>query len=503
MREGFAQVRAGFELNTKLQDLDLLEILKEREFQELVELASEICETPVSLISLLDEHKQWITSSVGIDLRETPRDVSFCTHAIRSRDLFVVEDATKDERFRENPFVTGEGGVRFYAGIPLCPPDGQPFGTLCVIDVKARTMSERERKTLEILGRQVQTRLELRAKHRKLEAAHEVNERLSATLRESNDLFLTFMQHLPMASFIKDSAGRMVFYNREMAERFGVDMEAWIGRTNHDLWPKEMADKICLDEARVLQGGVLTEINETSPDTHGGWINWRSYKFPFQNHRGDLMVAGMSLDVTADVRREQRLGEANRQLEVMARTDVLTGLPNRRVFEARAAEAFEEARKVGEPLSLLVLDVDDFKKRNDQLGHAAGDEALRQIAAMLAKQSVGRVLSARIGGEEFGILLPGMDSRAALGFAQEVRRSLVVLEAGSMTITGSIGVAALDATASDWQRLMARADDAMYDAKRRGKDQVVLHEDLVRRLLGEAEGVAARGSAKTDRVGRA
>ena len=482
---GLAERRAEFKATDSLESLDLLQVLQEPEFQELAELASQICDTPMSLITLLGAEKQWITSSIGTALRETSREVAFCGHAIKTPSLFVVEDASKDERFAANPLVTGAMGIRFYAGIPLNPPQGSPFGTLCVIDTKARQMTDKERASLEILGRQVQTRLELRAKQRKLERALEENERLSTTLQETNELFMTFMENAPLASYIKDEDGRLLFYNRMVAERYGVSPEEWLGLTNYERYPAEVAERIHADDEQVLRGGVLTVKCEKTPDTQGRMIYWKSYKFPFRRRNGKMMLAGMSLDVTEDVLRERGLEEENRQLEVLAGTDALTGLPNRRFFESRATSSFVNASERGQALSLLVLDVDDFKKRNDQLGHAAGDDALRQIGGLLKNLSSDDRVAARIGGEEFALLMPGVEGEDARRIAEELLKGLRAVDGGPMKLTASIGVACLDGLALNWERLMARADDAMYEAKRQGKNRVLLHEDLVAKMMTE------------------
>ena len=481
------RVSAGFQSTEGLLHEDLLETLKEPEFKELVSLASQICSTPVSAISLVDERRQWITSLVGTELTETPRDVGFCAHVIASPNIFVVEEATKDPRFANNPLVTASGGIRFYAGIALNQPGSGPFGTLCVIDTKPRTISESQRQSLAILGRQVQTRFELRAKQKKLEAALADNERLAATLRETNELFMTFMNNAPLASYIKDADGRMVFYNRELAARFGVSTEKWLGLKDHEIWPKADADQFRRHDLQVLAGGKLSALNEASTDAHGTTIHWKSYKFPFRDRKGACMLAGMSLDVTADVTREHGLAEANRRLEMLAGTDALTGLANRRIFEAQARLQFDQATDAHTPFSLLILDVDDFKKRNDRHGHAAGDEALRKIGSLLQRFSDQGLLAARIGGEEFGMLLPSLDGEGARNVALEIRSAVADLEAGPMRITASIGVASIDPTAFSWERLLARADDAMYEAKRQGKDRVLLHEDHLSRLLAETQ----------------
>ena len=134
----------------------------ERIFDDLALLASHICGTPMALITLVDSDRQWFKARVGVGARETSRAVSFCAHAIGQRDLFIVRDATLDERFRDNPQVTGEPRIRFYAGAPLITQDGHALGTLCVADNVPRELSEDQKQALDVLRRQVQAQLELR-----------------------------------------------------------------------------------------------------------------------------------------------------------------------------------------------------------------------------------------------------------------------------------------------------------------------------------------------------
>ena len=150
---------------SRLSSLKLYRILDtaaESTFDGLTELASTICETPISLISLVDETRQWFKSRHGLDSTETPRSHAFCAHALKDEQLLIVEDALEDSRFHNNPLVSGNLNIRFYAGAPLLMADGAVLGTLCVIDTKPRGLSDTQTTALSILRDAVVTQIELR-----------------------------------------------------------------------------------------------------------------------------------------------------------------------------------------------------------------------------------------------------------------------------------------------------------------------------------------------------
>jgi len=161
-----------FERLQALKEFQILDTLPEIDFDDFTKLASYICQTPIALISLVDESRQWFKSKVGLEAAETPRDVAFCSHAILQDDVFIISDTFKDERFHDNPLVTQAPDVRFYAGAPLITSSGQKIGTLCVIDDHPRDIDLKQIEALQALARQVVNQLELRlAKKKALELA--------------------------------------------------------------------------------------------------------------------------------------------------------------------------------------------------------------------------------------------------------------------------------------------------------------------------------------------
>jgi GAF domain-containing protein len=145
-----------------LHNYAILDTEPEQALDDLVLLASFICKTPIAMISLVDEDRQWFKSKVGVSISETPREIAFCATAIQQPDVFVVPDTLNDERFRNNPLVVSEPNVRFYAGAPLIDEDGNALGTICVIDRIPREFGPDQQAALKALSRLVLAQLEFR-----------------------------------------------------------------------------------------------------------------------------------------------------------------------------------------------------------------------------------------------------------------------------------------------------------------------------------------------------
>lgn len=177
---------------------ELIDSERESDFDDIVNLASTLCQSEIALISLIDDCKQWFKAKKGLDADETPRDIAFCTHAIHQDEIFEICDATKDDRFYDNPLVTGHPYIRFYAGQPINSARGYKLGTLCLIDNYPRKLTETERYTLKILARQVERRIELRLKIKELQQSLQLIDQQKEALKSTNilqDQVLSVLAH--------------------------------------------------------------------------------------------------------------------------------------------------------------------------------------------------------------------------------------------------------------------------------------------------------------------
>ena len=476
----------------------LLDTPPEPEFDELVKIAAAICQVPIGMVSLLDHDRQWFKASVGLEIRETTREMAICDHTIRQAEPLIVEDLGRDARFSDNPLVTGEPGMRFYAGVRVQTPDGQPLGSLCVADHQPRRLDAGQRAALNVLARQVNARIELRmqrlALQRALEEAHEARNRLAAADRR----FQAFLNNGPFVAYLKDADGRYLTYNAAFARFFHVSMTEWIGLDDAQVFPMPFAQRFRANDLKVIQSQTtqVTMEQSSNPDGSNSW--WRSYKFPCSAEDGSTWVGGISFDVSVEMAREQELRrsrtelqQANVLLTELATTDGLTGLANRRVFSERLALEFHRSRRKKLALSVLMIDVDNFKSRNDTFGHDHGDEVLRQLADVLRLAVRETDLVARYGGEEFVVLLPEAGEGDAISMAQRILDAIHRTAWPNGPVTASIGGAGMDQATPNPERLVTLADEALYAAKRAGKDRVMGYHSYFAELLAEMQGGVA------------
>lgn len=214
-----------------LVEYEVLDTVPEQNFDDLTKIAAQICGVPISLISLVDSSRQWFKSHHGIDATETPRDLAFCAHAINKPDeVLIVNDASKDERFFDNPLAMNEPNVVFYAGAPLVNSKGYALGTLCVIDHEPRTLSDGQKEALQALARQVMSQMEYRKEIHK-------RKRENQFIAKTSDLMELMIESAPTGMLMADEHGSIVLANSLIDELFGYSREELIGSRIETLIP--------------------------------------------------------------------------------------------------------------------------------------------------------------------------------------------------------------------------------------------------------------------------
>lgn len=327
-----------------LHDMLLLSTPDEELFDRVTRTTKRVFDAPIVMVSLIDAQRQWMKSCIGLNMRETPRDISFCGHAVADDQMLVIPDAAADPRFADNPLVTGAPHIRFYAGRPVRNLAGYAVGTLCVVDHKPRAFGASEQELLDDL-----------------------------------------------ASWVESG-----FRERELSE---------------------------------TQRSILTELQAT---------------------------------------RHENL------------TDPMLHIWNRRAVMELLTRECGHAMLHQAPLSLLMVDVDHFKRVNDTYGHPVGDAVLIEIARALRVHSRPVDAVGRYGGEEFMVVLPNTTATQGAAIADRLRSTVEALQiptpGGILRCTISAGLASCEAgggpcTPSD---LILRADAALLAAKRLGRNRVVL-----------------------------
>lgn len=463
---------------------DLTGLGEEPEFADLVTLATAVCGVPIGHISLIDSETVWIRAARGVQVDRVSRSVSFCDYAVRGTGLFMVPDASKDARFSENAWVSPADGIRFYAGFPLRLTGGTPFGALCVVDRRPRKLTLQQQEALRVLADQVVARMELRAQRRAMREAVRVQELATIEASRMRRRFETFMDSGPFIAYMKDADGRMLYYNRQLAERFGVSRVAMLGKTDDELWPADLASSYREHDMTVLSSGRSEVSQERTRNRDGSYSTWQSHKFPCRSDSGDPLLGGVSIDITEQLRREEELVRTQKELQQvnlllseLATTDALTGLPLRRVFETRLATAIEDAKRQHRPFSLFMIDVDNFKRHNDCFGHPHGDALLQSLAKALDKELRASDFITRYGGEEFAIGATNTAMAEAMVIASRLLNAVRAIKVNEQRVTISIGVAELG-TSMQASDLMQIADEGLLKAKRLGKDRVVASSSL-------------------------
>ncbi|HUO18164.1 MAG TPA: GGDEF domain-containing protein [Steroidobacteraceae bacterium] len=271
---------------------------------------------------------------------------------------------------------------------------------------------------------------------------------------------------------------RCEFANEAYREWYGLDPDRIVGMRMPELLGEQI---FALNEpyARAALEGREQRFERTLTKADGSEVQVDARYMPDIDEHGQVTgFVVLVTDITALRQAQQALEAANAQLRSDSLTDYLTGLYNRRVFSQQSERAFAELKRLGKPYGLILLDLDDFKRINDEFGHAAGDEALRVVGRVLRDSLHGQAdIPARLGGEEFAVLCFGDLSETSLhGIAERIRAgiSAETLQAAArpFKLTASFGIALGSPADSDWKSVYARADSGLYEAKVSGKNRV-------------------------------
>jgi len=278
-----------------LRNYDILDSLNEPEFDRITELASIICDVPISLITLIDEKRQWFKSAKGIAGTETSRDVAFCRYTIMDTTILEVEDATKDDRFRENEFVINEPAVRFYAGYPLIDPQGYALGSLCVIDQRPKTLTEKQKKALELLAAET--------------IAFIVERRQKEELRNFEKLF-TLSNDLV---FVGGIDGFFKKINPAFTKIFGWSEEHLLNTSSFEFYHPDDIESTAKELQKLADGRSTANFLQRFKTITGEYktIEWTSTPETASGH-----IFGIGRDVSDLVLKEKQLAASEEKLRI-------------------------------------------------------------------------------------------------------------------------------------------------------------------------------------------
>ncbi|MEP6924482.1 MAG: diguanylate cyclase [Pyrinomonadaceae bacterium] len=584
-----------------LHSYQILDTLPEQAYDDITQLAAQICQTPIALVTFVDKNRQWFKSKTGFEVEETGRDVSFCSYAILEPDkIFTITNAESDERFADNPLVRSAPHIRFYAGAPLVVSSGEAVGSLCVIDREPRTLSQEQQNALSVLARQVVSQLELRRQllDRDVEIAR--HRQIETILRNSEQRTYSFLSHIPNVAFMKDAEGRYVFLNQKMERLFNLRSDQIVGKTDFDWLPRDTAQMATENDRAVLEKNEKVEVIETFATPNGESTQWLLLKFPFTDSMGKRFVGGVSINVNErleiellllnseermrllfenspsfvsthdlegkilsinpaaaealhyhpdeligtnfgeildpsahhlfadylkrvgqykmdegvftvltktgekriwkyhnvvhkplgdtsyvighaqDVTELQQIQERLRDLSII---DELTGLYNLRGFQVLAEQTLKFAIRSHENCVLLYADLDNLKQVNDSLGDDTGSQMIVETANLLKKVFRDSDIIARVGGNEFTVLLIGSSPLKEDQIKKRLQKHITTFNAKRLhpfELLLSVGLLRFEPDKSSLEDAMQQANHKMYQDKkiRKTNHQILIQANI-------------------------
>ncbi|WP_150430116.1 diguanylate cyclase [Dechloromonas sp. CZR5] len=298
-----------------------------------------------------------------------------------------------------------------------------------------------------------------------------VEKALRSKLAESRNFLADVIENSPAATYVKNREGRYLLVNRMYEEVTGLSRAQTLGKTDADIFPATMAESYRQVDKEVMATGRTIEAEEALVDARGETC-FLSIKFPTRNTAGEITgICGISTDIT-------QIKHYQKELERLSRFDELTNLYNRRHFMTLARHELNRGKRYGGKISVMMIDIDHFKRVNDNHGHRTGDIVLAAIASQISQALRDTDIAGRLGGEEFSVVLPETELGNAILVAERLRQQVAAgaIDIGSgntLNCTLSIGVADWTDKTEDVEKLLHRADQALYEAKNSGRNKVV------------------------------
>ncbi|WP_299074612.1 EAL domain-containing protein [uncultured Paraglaciecola sp.] len=511
-----------------LCSLNILNTEPEERFDRLTRLTQHVFNVPYVFVSLIDEDRQWFKSKTNFTGSETPRDISFCAHTILEDKVMVIEDATQSAIFIENPLVTGDLNIRFYAGAPLIIEGDCAIGTLCILDTKPRKVTKQELNALQDLAKIVVSELtteeinqkslqliesqqELQQKTQQLkenESLHRVRNQILELIVQSKPL--NPILHKIVRSVEQEYPGMLCsilllddtkqhltlgaapslpdFYNEaiegiEVGEGVGsCGTAAFSGKrvvaedlATHPYWVnyKELTTKANL-------GSCWSEPIINSEGSVIGTFGIYHQKATIPNKNDLLRIEQFAYLASISIERQS----TNELIWQQANFDDLTGLPNRNMMAEHVKMAINTANRNHSKVAIAFLDLDNFKDINDSLGHSVGDDLLISCGERIKSSIRSYDTVARLGGDEFVVVINDItDLHGIDRLVQGMLKTLTEpykLQNEVVHCSASIGITIYPNDAQDIDDLLKNADQAMYSAKNLGRNNFQYYTQSMR-----------------------
>jgi diguanylate cyclase (GGDEF)-like protein len=472
-------------------------------FDDHAHLAANLCLAPYAMISLVESDYVLYKTAINFAPYEVlPREGSFDSWTIATPDVFVIDDAMQDERFKTHPLVTTHPRIRFYAAAPLITTDGYAIGTLCVMDWRRRSLKPFQAKALKTLAKDVVSQIELRRKNKELEMAIAQRERSPIpAIQPCVVLSQEAAPQIEEAIVAVEETGSLDDYSKEglwewqLANNrvnYSSKWKATLGYDEQEIGssPNEWFNRVHPEDAENLHATILSHLSGHTPcfkNDHrilGGdgvyrWVQCRGQAvFSEQNKLGSIFGS-----LTA-------IGTPNQEEDSFKHSayhDPLTGLPNRIMFLKRLRRRVERCRRgEGNAFAVFILDIDRFKIVNDTYGQQIGDKLLVEFAQTLIDYLRPEDVVSRLGGDEFAILMDDIGSTNEAVFAADHLKKILSehfeIDGNEIFISAGIGIAHSQDHGEQPEDLFRNAEAALYQAKEQGRGGLEVFD---REMLGQ------------------